>query len=249
MLIDVLTLFPEYFKSPLDISILKIAIETGLIEIELHDFRSFSDGKHKQVDDAPYGGGPGMVLTLQPIVDCLDDLIDKRLKEDYERTRLILLTCDGKTFNQKKARELSLEEHLILVSGHYEGFDSRLTQLFPFEEISIGDYVLSGGEAASLIIIEAVSREIPGVLGNPESADAESFSHGLLDHPSFTRPPEFRGLKVPDVLMGGNHKLIDEWRMKEAIKKTIKKRPDLLETDLLDEKTSKLVDEIKEEQD
>ncbi len=248
MLIDVLTLFPEYYKSPFDVSILKIAIETGLIEIELHDFRSFSEGKHRQVDDTPYGGGPGMVLMLQPIVDCLDSLIDKRLKEEYKRTRLILLTCDGKTFNQETARELSNEEHIILVSGHYEGFDSRLTRLFPFEEISIGDYVLSGGEAASLIIIEAVAREIPGVLGNPESADAESFRHGLLDHPSFTRPPEYRGIKVPDVLLSGNHKLIDEWRLKESIRKTIKRRPDLLDPDLLDEKTRKLVDEIKKEQ-
>ncbi len=247
MLIDVLTLFPEYYKSPLDISILKIAIETGLIEIDLHDFRSFSKGKHRQVDDSPYGGGPGMVLMLQPIVDCLEELIDRRLKEDYQRTRLILLTCDGKTFNQETACELSKEEHIILVSGHYEGFDSRLTQLFPFEEISIGNYVLSGGEAASLVIIESIAREIPGVLGNPESAQAESFRHGLLDHSSFTRPPDFRGLKVPDVLQNGNHKLIDEWRLKESIRKTIKKRPDLLNTDQLDEKSKKLVDEIKKE--
>ncbi|MFH1514231.1 MAG: tRNA (guanosine(37)-N1)-methyltransferase TrmD, partial [bacterium] len=186
MLIDVLTLFPEYYQSPLDVSILKIAIETGLIEIELHNFRKFAEGKHGQVDDSQYGGGPGMVLMLQPIVDCLETLIDDRIKEDYKRSRLILLTPEGKTFNQEIARELSSEEHLILVSGHYEGFDSRLTKLFPFEEISIGDYVLSGGEAASLVIIEAVAREIPGVLGNPDSAREESFSTGLLDYPSFT---------------------------------------------------------------
>ena len=247
MLIDVLTLFPEYFHSPLDVSMLKIAIETGLVEIELHDFRKFAGGKHAQVDDAPYGGGPGMVLMLQPVVDALEDLIDRRLKEGYDRSRLILLTPEGRTFNQDLALELSREEHIILVSGHYEGFDSRLIKLFPFEEISIGDYILSGGEAAALVIIESVAREVPGVLGNPDSIEQESFRSGLLDYPVYTRPPEFRNLKVPDILLSGNHKLIDEWRLRESIRKTLKKRPDLLDKDRLGEIERKLLEEIEDE--
>ena len=228
---------------------LKIAIETGLLEIEIHDFRKYAEGKHMQADDGPYGGGPGMVLMLQPIVDALEGLIDKRIKEGFERSRLILLTPEGRTFDQGIACELGREEHIILVSGHYEGFDARLTKLFPFEEISVGDYILSGGEAAALVIIESVAREIPGVLGNPESLESESFRSGLLDYPSYTRPPEFRGLKVPDVLLGGNHKLIAEWRLRESIKKTIKKRPDLLEKSDLDKTKRKIVDEIKAELD
>jgi tRNA (guanine37-N1)-methyltransferase len=249
LLIDVVTLFPEYFKSPLDSSIMKIAIETGLIEIEFHNFREFAEGKHRQVDDTPYGGGPGMVLMLQPIVDCLESLIDRRLREDYKRTRLIMLSPEGRIFNQELARELSKEEHIILVSGHYEGFDSRLMSLFPFEEISIGDYVLSGGEAASLVVIETVCREVPGVLGNPESAGEESFSAGLLDHPSYTRPPEFRGLKVPEVLTGGNHKLINRWRLEESIRKTIRKRPDLIETGKFSKDTEEIIKEIQSDND
>lgn len=245
MLIDVLTLFPEYFHSPLDVSILKNAIETGLMEINLHDFREYAEGKHRQVDDTPYGGGPGMVLMLQPIVDCLENLVDTRLREGYERTRLILLTPQGRILNQELAKEMGNEEHIIMVSGHYEGFDSRLTQIFPFEEVSIGDFVLSGGETAALVLIEAIAREIPGVLGNPESVVAESFRTGLLDHPSYTRPPEFRGFKVPEVLLSGNHKLIDEWRLKESVRKTLKKRPDLLENLQADEKISRLVEELK----
>jgi len=247
LLIDVLTLFPDYFHSPLDVSMIKIAIETGLVEIELHDFRKHAESKHSQVDDSPYGGGPGMVLMLQPIVDALESLIDKRLKDGFERSRLILLTPEGKTFTQEMARELSREEHIILVSGHYEGFDARLTQLFPFEEISIGDYVLSGGEAAALVIIETIIREIPGVLGNPDSIEAESFRSGLLDYPVYTRPPEFRNLKVPEILLSGNHKLIAEWRLKESIKTTLKKRPDLIDDSKLDETGRRLVDEIKRE--
>jgi tRNA (guanine37-N1)-methyltransferase len=228
---------------------MKIALETGLLEIEIHDFRKFAEGKHMQADDAPYGGGPGMVLMLKPIVDALENLIDTRIKDGFERTRLILLTPEGRTFNQELSCELGREEHLILVSGHYEGFDARLKQLFPFEEISIGDFVLSGGEVAALVIIESVAREIPGVLGNPDSLESESFRSGLLDYPSYTRPPEFRGLRVPDILISGNHKLIDEWRLREALKNTIKKRPDLLEKTKLNEKMLKIVDEIKAELD
>jgi tRNA (guanine37-N1)-methyltransferase len=247
LLIDVLTLFPEYFKSPLDSSILKNAIETGLIEIEFTNFREFAPGKHNQVDDTPYGGGPGMVLMLQPVVDCLENLIDKRLREGFDRSRLILLSPEGKTLNQDLVRDLGREEHLVLVSGHYEGFDARLGKLFPFEEISIGDYVLSGGEGAALILIETVAREIPGVLGNPESIESESFRSGLLDHPSFTKPPEFRGLKVPDVLSGGNHRLINEWRLRESIMKTIMKRPDLIEKGSFSKEIMELIEKIQNE--
>lgn len=224
---------------------MKNAIETGLVEIEFHNFRNYAQGKHSQVDDTPYGGGPGMVLMLQPIVDCLETLIDNRLKEGYERSRLVLLTPEGKTLNQRMVDDFGLEEHLILISGHYEGFDARLTKLFPFEEISVGDYVLSGGEAAALVVIETVCREVPGVVGNPESVKSESFRKGLLDHPSFTKPSEYRGLKVPDILLGGNHKAIEEWRLRESIRKTLKKRPDLLKDTDFDHKTSDLINEIR----
>ncbi|MDR0199125.1 MAG: tRNA (guanosine(37)-N1)-methyltransferase TrmD [Streptococcaceae bacterium] len=221
MKIDILSIFPEMF-TPLNQSMIGKAQEKGLITIETHDFRDFADNKQRHVDDMPYGGGQGMLLMPQPIFDCLDNF-------PHENARVILLDPAGETFSQQKAKELSTENQLVFICGHYEGFDERIKTLVT-DEISLGDYVLTGGEAAAVVMIDAITRLIPGVLGKEASHEDDSFSSGLLEYPQYTRPEDFRGLKVPDVLLSGHHENIRKWRLKESLKKTMERRPDLLET-------------------
>jgi tRNA (guanine37-N1)-methyltransferase len=227
MRIDVLTLFPEMFQSPLSASILKRAQEAGIVEIVLTNIRDFSKDKHKKVDDRPYGGGPGMVMMCQPVLDCFEQ-VEKLAAEE---ARVILLSPQGKPFTQNKAIELSKEKRLILVSGHYEGFDERIGTGLEGEQISIGDYVLSGGELAAMVIIDAVVRLLPGALGDESSVQDETFSKsagGGLEYPQYTRPEEFRGMKVPEILLSGHHGEIEKWRRKQSLERTRQVRPDLL---------------------
>jgi len=228
--IDILTLFPDYFKSPLTQSVVGRAITEERCAVNIIDFREFSSDKHKKVDDKPFGGGPGMVLALQPVVDCIEHTLAKASGEGRS-PRLIITTCRGTTLSQPVIDDwvAASGEGLIIICGHYEDFDARLYELFDFDEISLGDFVLSGGEAVALCIVDAVIRKLPGAVGNPESVGSDSFEAGLLDYPSYTRPMEYRELKVPDVLLGGNHALIEEWRRENALKLTREKRPDLLE--------------------
>ncbi len=220
MKIDVLTLFPEMFTGFLKESILGKAILNNIIEINLINYRDFSQDKHQSVDDSPYGGGAGMVLTVQPVYDALISI------EGYKDALKILVSPQGDIFKQEKAYELSKEKHIIILCGHYEGYDERIRDLFDLE-LSIGDYVLTGGEIASMVLIDAITRVIPSVISKTESHIFDSFHNNLLEHPHYTRPSEFQGKKVPDVLISGNHKLIEEWRKKEAIKRTKERRMDL----------------------
>ncbi len=227
MRIDVLTLFPEMFESPMSHSILKRAREAGVVEIVLTNIRDYSKDKHKKVDDRPYGGGPGMVMMCQPVFDCFEDVV----KRGDEKPRVILLTPQGKTFTQKLATEFANEKRLILIAGHYEGFDERIRTGLDAEQISIGDYVLSGGELAAMVLIDAEVRLLPGALGDEGSAADESFSEaasGGLEYPQYTRPEAFRDMKVPDVLLSGHHGEIEKWRRQQSRERTQKSRPDLL---------------------
>jgi len=221
MEIDVLTIFPEMFTPVIGVSMLKIAQEKGLVRINIHNLRKWSKDKHKKVDDKPFGGGPGMVMRIEPIYYALEEL-----RKEYSKT--ILLSPQGRLFRQEYAEELSKEKHLILICGHYEGIDERVRIHLVDEEISIGDYILTCGELPAMVLIDAVVRLIPGVLGSKESLEEESFSSGLLEYPQYTRPADFKGWKVPEVLLSGDHKRIAEWRKKEAVKRTYEKRPDLL---------------------
>jgi tRNA (guanine37-N1)-methyltransferase len=235
MRIDVLTLFPEMFESPLSHSIVKRAREAGVVEIVLTNIRDFSKDKHKKVDDRPYGGGPGMVMMCQPVFDCFEHVA----KQSNEKGRVILLSPQGKPFTQKLAMELANEKRLILISGHYEGFDERIKTGLEAEQISIGDYVLSGGELATMVIIDAVVRLLPGALGDECSADDETFSEsagggstsltaGGLEYPQYTRPEAFKDMKVPDILLSGHHGEIEKWRREQSLERTRQNRPDLL---------------------
>jgi tRNA (guanine37-N1)-methyltransferase len=226
MNIDILTLFPEMFHGVLNNSILNKARELGAVEYHVTDFRQYSTNKHQKVDDYPYGGGAGMVLQPQPIFDAVEKVKERTASE--KAPRIILMCPQGETYNQKKAEELAKEDHLIFICGHYEGYDERIRAHVVTDEISIGDFVLTGGELASMVVVDSVVRLLPNVLGNEESAPKDSFSSGLLEHPHYTRPAEFRGLKVPDVLISGNHAKIDEWRHKESLLRTLERRPDLL---------------------
>jgi tRNA (guanine37-N1)-methyltransferase len=221
MKIDVLTLFPGMFVGPLDESIVKRAREAGLVDLTIHNLRDYAHNRHKTVDDRPFGGGPGMLLKPEPIFEAVEALA-------REKTRVILLSPDGRRFNQAVAAELALEEHLLFVSGHYEGFDERIRECLADDELSIGDYVLTNGALPVMVIIDTVTRLLPGALGDETSADEESFSHGLLEYPQYTRPASFRGMKVPEVLMSGNHAEIDKWRAEQARLRTQERRPDLL---------------------
>lgn len=225
MRIDILTLFPGIFSGFLAESIPKIAREKGAVEICLHNIRDWSQNRHGKVDDRPFGGGPGMVMTCQPLVDAVEAVRAMRA----DAGRLIFLTPEGRRFDQTAAEEFSREERLLLVCGRYEGFDERIFELLQPERLSLGDFVLSGGEPAAMAVTDAIVRLLPGVLGCSESAGEDSFSRGGLDHPHYTQPPLFRGLAVPEVLRGGNHALIDAWRREQAREKTRACRPDLLE--------------------
>jgi tRNA (guanine37-N1)-methyltransferase len=244
MKIDVLTLFPEMFSGVLGHSILHKAAEKSAVQYNVVNFRDYADNKHQTVDDYPYGGGAGMVLKAQPLFDAVEALKEQA---ESKRTRVILLCPQGKQYDQKIAEELAKEEHLIFVCGHYEGYDERIREHVVTDEISIGDYVLTGGELGAMVVIDSVVRLLPEVLGNQESHMKDSFSTGLLEHPHYTRPSDFRGMKVPDVLLEGNHRLIEEWRNKEALRRTFLRRPDLLEKIELTKEQEKWLDEIKKE--
>ena len=221
MRIDVLTIFPGILESPLRESLLGKAIEAGVVEVRVHDIRDFTDDRHRQVDDEPFGGGPGMVMMAEPILRAAESL-------GGGEKRHILLSPAGRPLDQALVKELATEPWLVLVCGRYEGVDERVVQALPAEEVSIGDYVLSGGELPALVVIEAVSRLIPGVVGKEESLAAESFEQGILDHPHYTRPQELRGMRVPETLVSGDHAKVDEWRRRAAEEKTRRNRPDLL---------------------
>ncbi|MCL7746444.1 tRNA (guanosine(37)-N1)-methyltransferase TrmD [Halalkalibacter alkaliphilus] len=240
MRIDVLTLFPEMFTGVFGSSILKHAQESGIVQYRAVDFRAYADNKHRKVDDYPYGGGAGMVLRAQPLFDAVDDLI----KDEQKRPRVVLLCPQGERYSQKKAEQFSKEDHLILLCGHYEGYDERVREYLVTDEVSIGDYVLTGGELGAMVIADSVTRLLPGVLGNAESAITDSFSTGLLEHPHYTRPADFRGMKVPEILLSGHHKNIENWRSRESLKRTWERRPDLLEGKALSEKEQKWLDEF-----
>jgi tRNA (guanine37-N1)-methyltransferase len=225
MRIDVLTLFPEMFVSPLGHSILKRARERRIAEIVLSNIRDFTTDSYRKVDDKPYGGGPGMVMMCGPVFNCFEHVKDL----SKEKPRVILLTPQGRKLDQNLASELSKEKRLILIAGRYEGFDERIRLGLGAEQISIGDYVLSGGELAAMVVIDSVIRLLPGALGDEDSAQDDSFSNGLLEYPHYTRPEEFRGMKVPEILLSGDHAKIEKWRKEQAIEKTKKQRPDLLE--------------------
>ena len=239
MKITILTIFPEMFESVLNSSILGRAREQGLIEVECVDIRPFSDRKHKNTDDYPFGGGAGMVMLAQPIMDAMKHVTG----EDFSGKR-IYMGPRGTTLTTAKARELAREEHLVLLCGHYEGVDQRALDSCIDEEISIGDYILTGGELAAMVLTDCVSRFIPGVLGSGESAEEESFSDGLLEYPQYTRPRELNGMEVPEILLSGDHAKIKAWRRQESLRATKKFRPDLLEKAELTPKEKKLLEEL-----
>jgi len=219
--IDVLTIFPGILEGPLRESLLGKAIEAGLVEVRVHDLRDHTEDRHRQVDDESFGGGPGMVMKPEPIFAAAEAVGGS--------PRAILLSPAGRRLDQALARELAAEPHLLLIAGRYEGVDERVAIGLPAEEISIGDYVLSGGELPALVLIEAITRLVPGVVGREESLERESFEEGMLDHPHYTRPADFRGMEVPETLRSGNHAAIEEWRRAAAEEKTRRNRPDLLE--------------------
>jgi tRNA (guanine37-N1)-methyltransferase len=219
--VDILTIFPGIFDGPLRESLLGKAVASGLVEVNVHDIRDHATDKHRQVDDEPFGGGPGMVMKAEPIVRAVESLGDGDM-------RVVLLTPAGRRLDQALVRDLAGTSWLVLIAGRYEGVDERVTEALSAEEVSIGDYVLSGGEVPALVVLEAVTRLVPGVVGREESLARESFEDGILDHPHYTRPQEFRGLPVPEVLTSGDHRRVDEWRRGAAEEKTKRNRPDLL---------------------
>jgi tRNA (guanine37-N1)-methyltransferase len=221
MKIDVLTLFPAMFAGPLDESIIMRARKKGLLDLKVHDLRQWTHDRHKTVDDRPFGGGPGMLMKPEPIFEAVESL-------RRDATKVILLSPGGRKFDQQIARELAGQTDLLLVTGHYEGFDERVRMGLAQDELSIGDYVLTNGALPAMVVIDAVTRLLPGVLGDDESSRDESFSHGLLEYPQYTRPAEFRGMKAPDVLVSGNHAEIEKWRREQARLRTKERRPDLL---------------------
>ena len=263
---DIVTIFPDFFRGPLDHGITRRASEMGLVNIEVHDLRQFTHDRHRTVDDRPFGGGEGMVLKPEPIFECLESLglarREQRLSGAAKET-VILLSAQGERFTQKIAAQLTALDRIVLICGRYEGVDERVTDFLADRELSIGDYVLSGGELAAAVVIEAVTRLLPGAVGNEASTRQESFtakagevtesagpdstcsSNGLLDYPHYTRPAEFRRMQVPEVLINGNHQQIRRWRREQALKKTLRNRPDLLEGAKLSDEDKKIVSQIK----
>ena len=238
MKFQILTLFPAMFDGPLTESIIKRAAERRLIDVSLHNIRDYATDRHRTTDDAPYGGGAGMVMKVEPLSACID-----AVRTAGSRSRVILTTPRGRPFSQALARELVREEELVIICGRYEGVDERVRELYVDDEISLGDFVLTGGEIAAMAIVDAVARLVPGVLGCEESAVSDSFSDGLLEYPHYTRPPEFRGLAVPEVLLSGNHREIARWRRCMSLEKTAAQRPDLLAAaSLTDEERMGLVE-------
>ena len=241
MRIDVITLFPLMFRGPFDESIIKRAREKGILEIKLHNLREFTHDRHKTVDDLPYGGGAGMVMKPEPLFEA----IEKIKKEIGSSSRVILLSPQGQPFTQEKAKEFAQEKALLFICGHYEGVDERIREHLINEELSLGDYVLTGGELAAMVVVDAVVRLLPGVLGSQESVQEDSFYQTLLDYPQYTRPADFRGWKVPTILLSGNHKKIREWRKRKTLENPLKKRPDLLKLARLSREEERMLEEIK----
>jgi len=275
MRFDILTIFPDFFSGPLEHGILSRAIATGAVQVAAHDLRSFTHDRHRTVDDRPFGGGEGMVLKPGPIFDCAESLnVTQKSLRDTSRESVILLSAQGRPFTQGIAHKLARLERVVMICGRYEGVDERVSELLADTELSIGDYVLSGGELAAAVVLDATVRLLPGVLGHADSARYESFglsdselspdsaalsphgvprsthgAGGLLDYPHYTRPAEFRGLSVPEVLLGGDHSAIRRWRRREQLRKTLINRPDLLEGAELDQQDRKLLDELRMELD
>lgn len=240
MKIDILTLFPEMFEGFLNTSIIKRSIDKQIVDIQIHNFREYTLDKHLKVDDTPYGGGQGMVLTCQPIIDCLEAI-------RTEDSVVVLMSPQGQTLNQQMAVDMANHiSHLIIICGHYEGFDERIRH-FVDREISIGDYVLTGGELGSMVVCDALTRLLDGAITKASHED-DSFSDGLLEYPQYTRPTEYKGMKVPDVLLSGHHENIRKWRLKESLRRTLKKRPDLLEGRSYTKEELKLMKEIEAEE-
>jgi len=246
MRFDILTIFPEMFRGPFDFGIVRRARERGLIEIVVHDLREFATDKHRSVDDRPFGGGEGMVFKPEPIFRAVESVLGASF--DRERTAVILLTPQGRVFTQAMAEQLAQCDRILLICGRYEGVDERVAEHLATHEISIGDYVLAGGEIPAMVVVEAVVRLVPGALGREASARRESFAAGgILDYPQYTRPADFRGLRVPEVLLSGNHAEIARWRRRMALAKTLRNRPDLLEKAALSEDDLRLLEELRRE--
>ncbi|WP_040948635.1 tRNA (guanosine(37)-N1)-methyltransferase TrmD [Gorillibacterium massiliense] len=253
MRIDVLTLFPEMFDGVFGASILGKAQEKGIVSLNTVNFRDYANNKHNTVDDYPYGGGGGMVLKAEPVFSAIEDLLKQNEAGDETpsalaapsstepRPRIILMCPQGEPFTQKKAEELSAEEHIVFICGHYEGYDERIREYLVTDELSVGDYVLTGGELPAMVVIDSVVRLLPGVLGNESSAVTDSFSTGLLEYPHYTRPASFRGWEVPEVLISGHHGNIEAWRREQSLKRTWQRRPDLLESAELTEKEKAMI--------
>ncbi len=247
MKIDILTLFPEMFEGPLKESIIGKAAGNGVVKIETHDIRQFTRDRHGQADDRPYGGGPGMVMKPEPVFEAVEYITGRETCRSIDRrVRIIFMSPQGETFTQEKAGELAEERHLIFICGHYEGIDERVGEKLATDEISIGDYVLTGGELAAMVVVDAVVRLLPGALGAEDSARKDSFSEKLLDYPHYTRPAVYRGMEVPGVLLSGNHGEIDKWRRQEALRRTLSRRPDLIEKADLSEEDKEFLRELKE---
>ncbi|WP_085992410.1 tRNA (guanosine(37)-N1)-methyltransferase TrmD [Oceanobacillus senegalensis] len=244
MHIDILTLFPEMFSGVFQSSILKKAHEKEQFSYNLINFRDYTESKHNKVDDYPYGGGAGMVLSPQPVFDAVESIVNNQKR----KPRIVLMCPQGETYNQKKAEELAKEDHLIFICGHYEGYDERIRENLVTDEISIGDFVLTGGELGAMVVVDSVVRLLPNVLGNKDSAPQDSFSTGLLEHPHYTRPADFRGMKVPDVLLSGNHAKIEAWRKEQSLKRTYERRKDLLDSLTLTKEDTNLLKKIIQEE-
>lgn len=252
MKIDIFTIFPHMFDSPLKEGMLRIAREKGLVELVIHDLRDFTHDRHRTVDDAPYGGGVGMVMKPQPFFEGVGSLVEpsgdaEALEELRGKARIVLLSPQGIPLKQKVVKELAAQSHLVLLCGRYEGVDERVREHLANMEISIGDYVLSGGELPAMVVTDAVSRSILGVLGKELSLVEETFSQGLLEYPQYTRPPEYRGWSVPDVLLSGNHQEVERWRRLKSLERTLERRSDLLAEAELTEEDRKMLEKLKTE--
>ena len=241
MKFDIVTIFPRMVEAGLTEGVVSRAVAAGVLDVRVHDLRDYTSDRHRSVDDMPYGGGPGMVMKPEPLAKAVDAIRERR----GNPSEVVLLSPQGKLFTQAEAVRLSGLEHIVILCGRYEGMDERVRELVATDELSIGDYVLSGGELAALVILDAVSRLVPGVVGDAASVEADSFSRGLLDYPHYTRPAEFAGHKVPEVLLSGHHAEVRRWRKRVALRRTLERRPDLLATATLDEEERELLDELK----
>ena len=245
MRIDILTLFPEVFRGPFEASIIGRAVQAGLVEVFVHNIRDYAEGRHKVADDYPYGGGPGMVMKPEPLFHAVESVA----AQASPRGRVVLLTPQGRLLTQQVAEELSREQRLLLICGHYEGVDERVREHLVDDEVSIGDYVLSGGEFPALVVVDAVVRHVPGVLGSESSLEEESHAEGLLEYPQYTRPPDFRGWRVPDALLSGHHAEIARWRRQQSLLRTARRRPDLLARAKLTEDERRWLEEELDQED